>query len=244
MPTEMLYGRQPAAECLRAGRREIRRLLIARTVRDNAAIAALLKEAAARGVTVAAVEPKILDELTGTTQNQGVAVEAGGYPYAALDAALDAVGGDPLALILDHVQDPQNLGALLRTAEAAGVSAVVIPKDRAAEVTPTVVRASAGAAEHVAVCRVVNLHQTLRDLKARRIWIAGLADAPDARLFTAADLRGPLGLVVGSEGEGLTRLVRETCDFLIRLPMRGRVGSLNASVAGAIALYEILRQRG
>jgi 23S rRNA (guanosine2251-2'-O)-methyltransferase len=150
----------------------------------------------------------------------------------------------PFLLLLDHVQDPQNLGSLLRTAEAAGVHGVIIPGRRAAGVTPAAVRASAGAAEHVRVALVANLVQAMRQLKAEGVWIAGLEAAPDAQLYTKAALSGPLGLVIGSEGQGLARLVRETCDFLIRLPMLGRVESLNAGVAGAIALYEARRQRG
>ena len=188
-----------------------------------------------------------LDKLGGEVNHQGLAAEVSGYPYVDLEALLEAVqqsGEPPFLLLLDHVQDPQNLGSLLRTAEAAGVHGVVIPERRAAGVTPAAVRASAGAAEHVRVAQVTNLVRAMEWLKAEGVWLAGLEALPGAQLYTQADLRGPLGLVVGSEGQGLARLVRETCDFLIRLPMHGQVESLNAGVAGAIALYEVRRQRG
>jgi 23S rRNA (guanosine2251-2'-O)-methyltransferase len=148
-----------------------------------------------------------------------------------------------LFLLLDLLQDPQNVGSLLRTAEAVGVHGVVIPRRRAVGVTPAVVSASAGAVEHLRVAQVTNLARTIDELKRRDIWVAGLDTGADAGLLDQADLRGPLALVVGSEGYGLRRLVREKCDFSVRLPMRGRVASLNAAVAGSVALYEVDRQR-
>lgn len=244
MPNEIIYGRQPVCESLRAGRRVFKRLLLSAQGQD-ADVLRQIREAAQRLVVrIETVDAATLDTLTQRGHHQGVAVEAGPYPYCEFDECLEEAGKPPLFLLLDHLQDPQNLGALLRVADAAGVDAVFLPKDRAVEVTPAAVRASAGAAEHLRICRVVNLHQTMRKLKEAGIWLAGLDQTPAATLYTATDLKGPLGLVVGSEGEGLGRLVRETCDYVITLPMRGRVGSLNASVAGAVALYEILRQRG
>jgi 23S rRNA (guanosine2251-2'-O)-methyltransferase len=149
----------------------------------------------------------------------------------------------PFLLLLDHLLDPQNLGSLLRSADAAGVHGVVLPGRRAAGITPAAVRASAGAAEHVLVAQVTNLVQAMERLKGEGLWLAGLEAMAEAQAYTQADLTGPLGLVIGSEGSGLARLVRERCDFLIRLPMHGQVESLNAAVAGAIALYEVRRQR-
>jgi 23S rRNA (guanosine2251-2'-O)-methyltransferase len=146
-------------------------------------------------------------------------------------------------LVLDCIQDPQNLGALLRTAEAAGVSGVVIAQDRAVGITPAVVNASSGATEHLRIARVTNIARALEKLKKADIWVVGLEDAPDAQDYATADLRGPLAIVVGSEGEGIRRLVRDTCDFVVRLPMLGKITSLNAAVAGSIVLYETLRQR-
>ena len=244
MAGEIIYGRQPVSEALRAGRRAFKRLLLANNCQDAELIRTIRESAQRMAARVETVDLQTLDTLTQRGHHQGVAVEAGPYPYCEFEECLAEAGTPPLFLLLDHIQDPQNLGALLRVADAAGVDAVFLPKDRAVEVTPAAVRASAGAAEHLRICRVVNLHQTMGKLKQAGIWLAGLDQTPPATLYTATDLKGPLGLVVGSEGDGLGRLVRETCDYVITLPMRGRVGSLNASVAGAVALYEILRQRG
>ena len=240
---ETIYGRQPVLECLRAGRRRVYRLTMGRGIQPSETVSAILALAEERRIPVRRADGAPIEGIERGDNHQGMAAEVSEYPYAEIDAVLDGAGPKPLLLLLDHVQDPQNLGALLRTADAAGVQTVILPKDRAAEVTPAVVRASAGAAEHVQVCRVVNLHQAMEKLKKREIWLAGLETVPEATLYTEADLRGALGLVVGSEGRGLSRLIRESCDFLIRVPMLGRVGSLNASVAGAVALYEIRRQR-
>jgi 23S rRNA (guanosine2251-2'-O)-methyltransferase len=193
------------------------------------------------------VDRRELDRLGGEANHQGLAAEVSGYPYVDLEALLAAAqqaGDPPFLLLLDHVQDPQNLGSLLRSAEAAGVHGVVLPGRRATGVTPAAVRASAGAAEHVRVAQVGNLVQAMQTLKGQNVWLAGLDARSEAQLYSEADLGGPLGIVVGSEGQGLARLVRDTCDFLLRLPMHGQVGSLNAGVAGALALYEARRQRG
>jgi 23S rRNA (guanosine2251-2'-O)-methyltransferase len=188
-----------------------------------------------------------LEKSGGEVNHQGLAAEVSGYPYLDLADLLDAAkssGESPFLLLLDHLQDPQNLGSLLRTAEAVGVHGVVLPHRRAAPVTPAAVRASAGAAEHAHVAQVANLVRAMESLKAAGVWLAGLEALPDAQLYTQANLDGSLGLVIGSEGQGVARLVRERCDFLIRLPMYGQVESLNAAVAGAVALYEARRQRG
>ncbi|MFN2242794.1 MAG: 23S rRNA (guanosine(2251)-2'-O)-methyltransferase RlmB [Anaerolineae bacterium] len=244
---EILYGRQPVRETLRARRRQVFKLLLAEGVRPAGVVAQILALAEAAGIPVQTVNRRELDKLGGEVNHQGLAAEVSGYPYVDLAEPMRLAreaGAFPFLLLLDHVQDPQNLGSLLRTAEAAGVHGVIIPGRRAAGVTPAAVRASAGAAEHVRVAQVANLVQAMRQLKAEGVWIAGLEAVPEAQLYTEAALSGPLGLVIGSEGQGLARLVRETCDFLIRLPMLGQVESLNAGVAGAIALYEARRQRG
>lgn len=244
---EILYGRQPVRETLRARRRQVFRLLLAEGVRPAGVVGQILSLAEAASIPVQTMNRRELDKLGGEVNHQGLAAEVSGYPYVELAEPMRLAResqASPFLLLLDHVQDPQNLGSLLRTAEAAGVHGVIIPGRRAAGVTPAAVRASAGAAEHVRVALVANLVQAMRQLKAEGVWIAGLEAAPDAQLYTKAALSGPLGLVIGSEGQGLARLVRETCDFLIRLPMLGRVESLNAGVAGAIALYEARRQRG
>jgi 23S rRNA (guanosine2251-2'-O)-methyltransferase len=244
---EILCGRQPIYETLRAARRKVHKVLLAQGVKTGGIIGQILSLANKAGVAVQKVERRDLDRLGGEVNHQGLAAEVSGYPYVYLDALLEGTAGadePPFLLLLDHLQDPQNLGSLLRTADAVGVHGVVVPGRRAAGVTPAAVRASAGAAEHVRVAQVANLVQAMNVLKEAGVWLVGLEAIPQAQLYTQADLSGPVGLVVGSEGAGLARLVRKTCDFFIRLPMQGQVGSLNAAVAGAIALYEAGRQRG
>jgi len=244
---EILYGRQPVRETLRARRRQVYKLLLAETMKPAGIVGEVLALAQQADIPVQRVHRRELDKLGGEVNHQGLAAEVSGYPYVTLAELVQAAkgsGAPPFFLLLDHIQDPQNLGSLLRTAEAAGVDGVVLPERRAAGVTPAAVRASAGAAEHVRVARITNLVRTMVDLKADGIWMAGLEAEPGAELYTEADLSGPLGMVIGSEGQGLARLVRETCDYLIRVPMLGQVESLNAAVAGAIAVYEARRQRG
>ncbi len=245
--TEILYGRQPVYESLRAGRRVLRRVLLAEGARESAIIAQIVTLAEGRSLPIVHVPREKLDDMAATEHHQGVALEASPYPYASMDDAL-ALAAErhepPLLLLLDLLQDVQNVGGLLRTAEAVGVHGVVLQERRAAGITPAVVNASAGAVEHLLVAQVTNLVQAMRALKEADVWLAGLEAGPEAIRYDQADLSGPLGLVVGSEGEGLRALVRETCDFLIELPMRGRVASLNAAIAGSIALYAAWRARG
>jgi len=242
---DLLYGRQPVMEVFRAGRRTVANCWMLDTARPDASLEEIKAAALKAGVPVHGTDRHALDTRTDGANHQGVVIETDGYPYVDLEDILahkPADGVPPVVIAADHVQDPQNLGGLLRSAETAGVSGLIIPKDRSAEVTPSAVRASAGAAEHVRVARVVNLTRALEAAKERDFWVAGLESVPEAKRFDQADLNGPLVLVVGSEGSGLTRLVRETCDYLIRIPMWGRVESLNAQVAAAIALYEARRQ--
>jgi 23S rRNA (guanosine2251-2'-O)-methyltransferase len=247
MKIEYLYGRRPAAESLRAGRRVIQRLVIADSARENLTLEQLGQLAAERGVRVDSAPRGWLDSKTQGANHQGVVLEAAPYPYVALDETFDpaALSGEPpLLLLLDLIQDVQNVGTLLRTAEAVGVHGVVLQERRAAAVTPAVVSASSGAVEHLKVAQVTNLVQAMKTLKEADVWLAGLDQGSDATRYDQANLRGALGLVVGSEGTGLRRLVRETCDFLIELPMRGQVESLNAAVAGSVALYAAWAARG
>jgi 23S rRNA (guanosine2251-2'-O)-methyltransferase len=244
---EVVYGRQPVRETLRAGRRQVYKLLLAKGVKPTGIVRDILSLARVAGVAIQDVDRQALDKLGDEANHQGLAAEVSAYPYVDLVDLLQAAeeaGEAPFLLLLDHIQDPQNLGSLLRSAEAAGVQGVILPERRATGVTPAAVRASAGAAEHLSVVMVTNLVRTMEWLKEQGVWIAGLEALPEAKLYTRANLTGSLGVVVGSEGQGLARLVRETCDFLIRLPMYGRVESLNAGVAGAVALYEARRQRG
>ena len=240
---ELIYGRNAVHECLRAKRREVFKLLVAEGAQEKGALAQSLQLAASSGkhIPVQHVPRAQLDRVS--EGHQGVVAEVSGYPYVVLDDILSRLTAQPLFLVLDCVQDPQNLGTLLRTAEAVGVEGVLIAKDRAAEITPAVVNASSGATEHLAIAQVTNIARALQRLKESDVWVIGLEDAPGAQDYATVDLRGPLAIVVGSEGQGIRRLVRETCDILVRLPMRGAVSSLNAGVAGSIVLYETLRQR-
>jgi 23S rRNA (guanosine2251-2'-O)-methyltransferase len=244
---DVLYGRQPVYEALRAGRRALRRVWLAEGVHESDIIAQIIALSEQRGLPIARTPREKLDDLAGTAHHQGIVLEAGPYPYSALDDAL-ALAAErrepPFFLLLDLLQDVQNVGSLLRTAEAVGVHGVVLQERRAAGITPAVVNASAGAVEHLLVAQVTNLVQAMRALKEADVWLAGLESGEGAIRCDQADLSGPLGLVVGSEGEGLRALVRETCDFLVALPMRGRVASLNAAIAGSIALYAAWGARG
>jgi 23S rRNA (guanosine2251-2'-O)-methyltransferase len=243
---EYLYGRQPVLEALRAGRRRVFRVLLAAGSDSPRGPDEAVRAAEGARCPVERVDRRALQRTLGAVNHQGIAAEVGAYPYVEFMECLSGMGervGPALVLLLDHLQDPQNLGALLRVAEATGVDAVLLPVDRAASVTPAAVRASAGAAEHMTVSRVTNLARAMEALKREGLWLAGLDPGAGAARYTDADLTTPLGLVVGGEGRGLGRLVRERCDFLIHLPQHGRVGSLNAATAGAVALYEVLRQR-
>ena len=243
---EILYGRNAVREALRAGRRKIYKLILAQGMKETDIVADTSTLAGKSGVAIQRVERQQLDRI-GDFKHQGVAAEAAPYPYAELEEILaeaDQRQETPLLLMLDCLQDPQNFGALLRTAEIVGVHGVVIPKRRAVGITPAVVNSSAGATEHLLVAQVTNLVRTMEELKAKGLWIVGLEDVPQAQPYYQSDLTISLALVVGSEGKGMGRLVRETCDILIRLPMRGKISSLNVAVAGSIALYEVWRQRG
>lgn len=238
---EFLYGRHAVREALRAGRRRFYRLLVAE---DRPPPEELIALAGQRGVPIERVPRRDLEALG--EGHQGVALEVSPYPYLDLRQLLDRLGAraePPLILVLDAIQDPQNLGTLLRTAEAVGVQGVLLPQRRSAGITPAVVRTSAGASEHLPIARA-NLAQAMKRLKEHGLWVMGLHHGPEARPVGAVDLSGALALVVGSEGSGLRRLVRETCDLLVRLPMRGRVESLNAAVAGSVMLYLVWGARG
>ena len=197
------------------------------------------------GIEVIRCTLKELDKLSSQKRHQGVIAGFRGSNVAAegrLDAILDAIDNTPLILVLDGIQDPHNLGACLRTAEAAGVNLVIICKDRSAGITPVVRRAASGAAETLSIIQATNLARVLRTLKKRGIWLAGTSDEATDSLY-ATDLTGPLALVMGSEGSGLRRLTGELCDYLVSIPMAGQVESLNVSVATGVCLYEINRQR-
>lgn len=198
-----------------------------------------------RNIVVRTEDRKRLDLLTRGGHHQGVALKTSGYPYVAFEDILEDVRADEGAtvVVLDHLEDPQNVGSILRTACAVGATGVILPEDRGCGVTPAAVRASAGASEYLKVARVVNLVRAMKQLQEAGMWFTGLDWGEDAKAYTAIDFRGRAGLVVGAEGNGITRLVRETCDFIAELPMPGEIESLNAGVAAAVCLYEMLRQR-
>jgi 23S rRNA (guanosine2251-2'-O)-methyltransferase len=219
--------------------------MLADNLQPSPVIDEILSLAANLNLATATVARKKLDQIA--RGHQGVALETGRYPTVELEDILGRAAKldePPFIVALDHIQDPHNLGAILRTVEAVGAHGVIITKQRAATVTPAVVNASAGAAEHVWVAEVSNLTQTLKRLKQEDIWIVGVETSPEASGYTEANLSGAITLVIGSEGQGLSRLVKETSDFLVKAPMRGRVESLNASVACGLVLYEVWRTRG
>lgn len=244
---EWLYGRNPVEEALAAGRRTATEIILppARADEDDQ-VQRIRDEARARRLVIRTMERERLDKLTRFGHHQGFALKTTGYPYVGIEEILADVRNDENALVvvLDHLEDPQNVGSILRTACAVGATGVVIPEDRACGITPAVVRASAGGAEHIRVAHVVNIVRAMQDLKEAGLWLTGLDWGPDAKAYTEVDFTGRVGLVVGAEGAGLSRLVRENCDFIAELPMPGGFESLNAGVATAVTLYEILRQRG
>lgn len=247
--SELIYGRRAVLECLKANRRSFYRLWIEgdRPPKEGSSLAEIVVLAEERNVPIRNIKGGLFDKLMREgVRTQGVALEADEYPYVTLDECLlraEAADDPPLLLMLDHLQDPQNLGTLMRTAEAMGVHGIIIPDRRAAGITPAVSNASAGAVEHMGVVQVNNLNRTIDSLKKANIWVAGLEGGDDVPPLEDVDLNGAMLIVVGSEGEGLSRLTREKCDFLLRLPMVGEIDSLNAAVAGSIVLYAARRAR-
>jgi 23S rRNA (guanosine2251-2'-O)-methyltransferase len=243
--SEILYGRNAVRESLRARRRHIHKVMMADNVESSAIIEEIVRLAKQVNVPVQRVPRKKLDNLA--RNHQGVALEVGRYPTVDVEdilARAAKLNTPPFIIALDHIEDPHNLGAILRTAEVVGGHGLLLPKRRSVEVTPAVVRASAGAAEHMWVAKIPNLAQALKKLKQADIWVVGVENTPDALPYHQANLAGAIALVIGSEGRGMSRLVKETCDFLVRLPMRGQIESLNASVACGLILYEVWRARG
>lgn len=241
---EYVWGRNPILETLRSAR-QIKRILITDGQRESPPIAAILHEAQQRHIPIETVPRHRLDQLSSGAVHQGCVAVVEARKYATLEQILNFAKSKnqaPFLLILDAIQDVNNLGSLLRTAEAVGVHGVILPAHHAAEINPTVIKTSAGATEHLLIAQETNLTRTIEFLKKQNIWVVGLA-AEAKTEYDKADLTGPLAIVVGNEGKGISRLVREHCDLLINLPMRGHINSLNAAVAGSIALYEALRQR-
>jgi 23S rRNA (guanosine2251-2'-O)-methyltransferase len=239
---EVISGRNAVREALRAGKR-VRRLFVVRDQGRDDLVEEVVRRARALKVPVEEVDGRQLDFLA--PEHRGLAAAVLPFQYADWRGLLDRLREEedpPAVLVLDTLQDPQNLATLIRTAEATGIGAVVMPKRRAAQVTPAVVRSSSGAVEHVAVVQVPNLVRALEELKEAGYWVVGI-DMAGKESYWELDLSGPMALVLGGEDHGLGQLLRQKCDFLARLPMSGRVNSLNAAVAGSVVLYEAARQR-
>ena len=239
---DIIYGRNGVLEALRS-ERPINKIIYSGELKGS------LKQIEALAITqkvmLARVNRPEMDKICGTDNHQGVAAYVSPKEYATVEDILEAAaekGEPPFVVVLDEIQDPHNLGAILRTCDAVGAHGVIIPKRRSVQLTGTVSKASAGAVEHVPVARVTNITSTLKELKERGLWVYG-TDMQGETAFYNADLKGPVALVIGSEGFGMGRLVAEQCDFLLSIPMEGKISSLNASVAAGVVMYEIYRQR-
>lgn len=241
---DLIEGRNAVTEALRAGR-SIDKIYIAKGEVDKT-LGHIASKARDMGIVVTEADRRKLDAMSVTHAHQGVIALCAVRGYVELEDILDIArqrGEPPFVIVCDEISDPHNLGAIIRTAECAGAHGIVIPKRRSAGLTSIVGKTSAGAAEYMAVARVPNLTAAIRELKERGLWVFGSAADAESKLWET-DLRGPVCLVIGSEGEGMSRLVSENCDFLVSIPMRGQVSSLNASAAAAVLIYEVLRQRG
>ncbi|GAA0233350.1 23S rRNA (guanosine(2251)-2'-O)-methyltransferase RlmB [Metaclostridioides mangenotii] len=235
-------GRNPVIEAIK-NNREIDKIMIANSAKEGS-IKKIIGMAKEKNLVIQYVEKQKLDEIGESHAHQGVIAQVSEYKYADLDEVLEDVKSkdeDPFFIILDEINDPHNLGSIIRTADAVGAHGVIIPKRRSVHITPVVIKASAGAIEYVPVCKVTNIVNTIKKLKDEGLWIAAVD--MDGDVFYEQNMKGPLGLVIGSEGYGISRLVKENCDFKVKMPMVGNVTSLNASVAGSIVLYEVLKQR-
>ncbi|THF79184.1 23S rRNA (guanosine(2251)-2'-O)-methyltransferase RlmB [Cohnella fermenti] len=238
-----LAGKHPVLEALKAGR-ALNKIWLSNQAQKSL-VQPILDEAKTRGVVVQFADKKKLDSLVPGLQHQGVVAQAASAVYAEVEDLLALAkerGEAPFLILLDEVEDPHNLGSILRSADCTGAHGVIVPKRRSASLTAVVAKTSAGAVEYVPVARVSNLAQTIDKLKEEGVWVAG-ADAAATQDVYKADLSGPIAIVIGSEGKGISRLIREKCDFLVSLPMFGHVNSLNASVAAGVILYETVRQR-
>ena len=238
----ILFGRNSVLEVLKSGR-DIEKILVQKGQLEGS-IKKIIGDAKQRGIIVVETEKNKLDELCNMEKHQGVVAYVSAHKYVEIDEMLNdakSKGEDPFILILENIQDPHNLGAIIRSAHNAGVHGIIISKRRAVGLTSTVSKASAGAIEYTKVAKVANIAQTIEELKSKGIWVA-CADM-DGEIIYTDNLRGPIGIVIGSEGEGVSKIVKSKCDFVVKIPMYGKVTSLNASVAASILAYEVVRQR-
>lgn len=243
MDNNIIEGRNPVIEALRSGR-DIEKILISKGNKEGS-IKKIMAMAKENRVFIQYVDKNKINQISTSGAHQGVIAYVAAYRYHELEEILDAARSkeeDIILIILDEITDPHNLGSIIRTADAVGVHGVIIPKRRSVGLTAAVAKTSAGAIEYVPVTRVTNLSRTIDYLQEQRIWVVG-ADMDGEKLHYDSDLAGNIAFIIGSEGKGISRLVKEKCDFLVKLPMKGRVSSLNASVAASILMYEALRQR-
>lgn len=244
MEEEIIGGKHSVIEALKSGR-TINKIWVAENAQKHLT-QPIVVEAKKLGVVIQHVDKRKLDQLAPGVQHQGVVAQAAPYAYAEVEDILQAAeqkGEPPFILLLDEIEDPHNLGSILRTADCTGVHGVIVPKRRSAQVTATVSKTSAGAAEYVPVARVTNLGQTIDSLKEKGIWVVGTDVSAAAGIYETNVFDGPVAIVIGNEGKGMGRLIREKCDDLVKLPMNGRINSLNASVAAGVVMYEVLRRR-
>lgn len=242
---EWIAGKHSLLEALRAGR-TINKIWVAEGAQKHLT-QPIMAEAKNRGIVVQFVDKRKLDQMVPDMQHQGVVAQAAPYAYVDVEDLLAKAaekGEPPFLLVLDEIEDPHNLGSILRTAECTGVHGVIIPKRRSAAVTATVSKTSAGAVEYVPVARVTNLVQTIEQLKQSGVWVVGTDVQAKEEMYQGGNIfTGPVAIVIGNENKGMGRLVRETCDVLLKLPMNGQLNSLNASVAAGVVMYEVLRRR-
>lgn len=244
--TEIISRRNPALEVLRGHRRQVHKVWLQKGLEGKVAdpIMAAVK---ARGLRAETADKQKLTQMAQDGKHQGVVLEVGAYQYSHVAEMLALAANRreaPFLLLLDLLHGPQNIGTLLRTAESVGVHGVILQDRRAPDITPAVVQYAVGATEHLLIAQVTNLVQTIKQLQAEDVWVAGMDIVPESQLLGEVDLNRSLAIVVGHEGEGLRRLVRQSCDFLIKLPMRGQIESLNAAVAGSVLLYAAWQARG
>lgn len=236
----IIEGRNPVLEALDSGR-DINKLMVVNGNKEGS-IKKIIAKAKDKGIVISYVDRQKINGLSKSDNHQGVLAFVAAYDYVELEDMLAGIEGPPFLIILDEINDPHNLGSIMRTADAVGAHGIIIPKRRAVGLTPVVSKTSAGAIEYVPVCRVTNLARTIDELKEKNIWIAG-ADMSGEQTHFQANFKGAIALVMGNEGAGIGRLVKEKCDFLVNIPMIGKVSSLNASVAASIIMYEIFKQR-
>lgn len=244
---EFIYGHWPIMEALRAQRRSFDQLLLSERTDEKGLVGEIMGVARERGVEVRRVSPRILDDIASGANHQGTVLRVGPYPYVDIEDILDFArqrDEKPFILLLDLLKDPQNVGTLLRVSDAVGVHGIILQERRGVGVTAAVTAASSGAVEHLQVAQVTNLVNAMKTLKENDVWLVGMDVGPNVPPLDKTDLDMAIGLVMGSEGEGMRRLVRDTCDLRVTLPMRGQVGSLNVATAGSVALYAAWQARG